>query len=680
MSRRQLGDIAARGGSVPRADDNGLGARLAGFRAISCDIFDTAIHRTLARPEDVLLAVGARAQARGLTACSAEAFREFRLAAEATVRREVEAAGHDEVRIAEVYARLAACGVLSDAPAGAALEFAVEQSVCRPIPAMRAALLAREPGQRLVFLSDTMLPGAWLARLLASCGYGADCEVISSADTRQSKHSGRLYARLLEQLGLPPAEILHIGDNPQADIANARRHGLATLDRPWNRPPPEAETVARTHVAVRLAHSLRRAPTFSPPPDPAPPLARYVSVLMLGFTLFILAEARRQGIDRIYFTARDGYLPLAIAKRITARTGEDLTLRYLEVSRQSIVLPGLGDDPAQLAELLGSTGRGRPLAAILEPLGIEPDRTAPLLAAVGIDPAQIADDKAGREAARRLTEVGDATLQAALRRRQEDARGYLEQVGFLAPGRRMVVDVGWRGSVQRQLARLAGLAEPDLFGCYLGLLPDAMRPEVSPRNAAGYLFAFGHPRPLMDIVLDGYILFELFFSAPHGSVAHYTAGESGFVAVHAKEQEPAAAARARFMAALERDCLAEIDALEAVLDGAWPDAIDPASALFDFAGLLRRPSRAEVARLSAIPFVHGADGRHLAAAVNPAPLHEVLLRPAATLRRFGRAAWRSGAVRASLPWPIPDMTYAELCHRYEQLRRLLGPLLPARTR
>ncbi len=664
---------------MPRADDAGLGARIPGFRASCCHIFDTAIHRTLARPEDVLLVVGARAQARGLTGCSAEAFREFRLAAEAAVRREVEAAGHDEVRIAEVYARLAACGVLPDAQAGAALEFAVEQSVCRPIPSLQAALLARAPGQRLVFLSDTMLPSEWLARLLAGCGYGDDCEVICSADTRESKHSGRLFARLLDHLGGPPADILHIGDNAQADIANARSHGLATLHRPWHRPPPEAETVARTHVAVRLAHSLRRAPTLAPPAEPAPPLARHVSLLMLGFTLFVLAEARRQGIDRIFFTARDGYLPLAIAQRVTARTGEAVTLRYLEVSRQSIVVPGLGDDPAQLAELLGNTGLGRPLATILEPLGIEASRTAPLLAALGIDPGRIADEAAGREAMRRLTAAEGTLLQATLRQRQEDARGYLEQVGFLAPGRRMVVDVGWRGSVQRQLARLAGLAEPDLFGCYLGLLPEAMRPDVSPRNASGYLFAFGHPRPLMDIVLDGYILFELFFSAPHGSVARYAAAEGGFVAVHAQEQEPAAEARARFFAALERDCLAEIDALDAVLDGAWPEAIDPASALFDFAGLLRRPSRAEVARLNAIPFVHGADGRHLGVAVNPAPLHEVLLRPAATIQRFGRAAWRSGAMRASLPWPIPDMTYAELCHRYDRLRRLLGPLLPARA-
>ena len=679
MSRRQLGEIAARRQAVPRADDSGLGARLAGFRVISCDIFDTAIRRTLARPEDVLLAVGARAEARGLTACSAEAFREFRLAAEAAVRREAEAAGHDEVRIAEVYARLAACSVLADPQAGAALEFAVEQSVCRPIPAMQVALLAREPVQRLVFLSDTMLPGEWLARLLAGCGYGEDCEVICSADARQSKHSGRLYTRLLEHVGGSPAEILHIGDNPQADIANARRHGLATLHRPWNRPPPEAETVAGTDVAVRLAHSLRRAPALAPPTEPAPALARHVSLLMLGFTLFVLAEARRQGIDRIFFTARDGYLPLAIAKRITARTGEALTLRYLEVSRQSIVLPGLGDDPAQLAELLGNTARGRRLDAILEPLGIGADRTAPLLIALGMAPDRIADDEAGPEAMRRLIAAEGTLLHAALRQRQEDASGYLQQVGFLAPGRRMVVDVGWRGSVQRQLARLAGLAESDLFGCYLGLLPEAMRPDVSPRNAAGYLFAFGHPRPLMDIVLDGYILFELFFSAPHGSVAHYAAGENGFVAVHATEQEPAASARARFFAALERDCLAEIDALDTVLDGAWPDAIDPASALFDFAGLLRRPSRAEVARLNAIPFVHGADGRHLGVAVNPAPLHEVLLRPAATIQRFGRAAWRSGAMRASLPWPIPDMTYAELCHRYDRLRRLLGPLLPARA-
>jgi len=67
------------------------------------------------------------------------------------------------------------------------------------------------------------------------------------------------------------------------------------------------------------------------------------------------------------------------------------------------------------------------------------------------------------------------------------------------------------------LAKLTGLPPFEIAGCYLGLLPQALRPRLDPRTAAGYLFSFGDPKPAMDMVLEGYALFELFLSAPHGS-------------------------------------------------------------------------------------------------------------------------------------------------------------------
>ncbi len=653
--------------AVPRR----LAERLARFRVISCDIFDTALYRHVARPADVLLAVGLRARAAGLIACDADAFRVFRETAENTARRAARKAGHDEVRIAEIYAHLASCGVVADAEAAAALEFATECAMCHANHALRDALLARPAEQRLIFLSDSIFPGAWLARLLAENGYGRDCEVISSADTRRSKDSGRLFAWLLDHLGCPAAEILHLGDNPLSDIARAHAQGLATFAVSRAVLPPENETIAERHPMLRLLHSRRRVAASRARPDAERPLAHYVTLLMLGFALFTLAEARRLGIRRLYFTARDGYLPLAIARRIAAKRGDAVELHYLEVSRQAMVLPGLANDPDELAEMLGHTVNGSPLSSLLEPLGITAEATAPLLAGLGLDAEEIATETA-HDAARRLIAAQPALIGAAITARREAALGYLGREGFLTPGRRMIVDVGWRGSIQRQLARLACLPPGDIFGCYLGLMPEALTPDLDPRNASGYLFAFGHPAPLCAQVREGPILFELFFSAPHGSVSHYTSGDGGFRAVHTHEQAPGGPIRAAFFAALEQDCLAEIDALDALIDGAWPDSIDPVSALFDIASLLHRPGPREVKAINAIPFVHGLDGRRLSVAINPIPLHELLRQPRASLRRLANAPWRAGAVRASLPWPIPNMSHADFHHRATRLLRMFG--------
>ncbi len=648
-------------------------ARLAGFPVISCDVFDTALQRDLARPGDVLLAVGARARAAGLIDCAPEAFRILREAAEGETRRAAHKAGHDEVRIDEIYAYLAACGAVSDAEAAAALEFAAERAVCRAVPEIRAALASRAPGQRLIFLSDSTLPGTWLATLLADNGYDGVYDVVSSADTRYNKHSGRLFAWLLEHLGCAARDILHLGDNPISDVARARAHGLATYHRPAAMLGPEKEAVAAQHTAVRLMHSRRRVRRDAAPSGMEKPLAHYASALMLGFALFALAEARRRGIRRLYFTARDGYLPLAIARRIVAKRGDPVELHYLEVSRGAIILPGLGEDPDTLAEMLSHTASGAPLANLLDPLGITADTTAQCLRELGLDPMAVNETaRFGQDVARRLLVADPTLIASALAVRREAALGYLASEGFLAPGPRMIVDVGWRGSIQRHLARLTGLPRGDLYGCYLGLLPEALAPDLDMRTASGYLFTFGHPAPRCALAREGLLLFELFFSAPHGSVSHYRRIEDRFRPVHAEEEGRSGAARAAFFAALERDCLAEIDALDGLIDGAWPDSIDPDSVLFDFAPLLARPSRREVRAINAIPFVHGLDGRRLSVAVNPVPLHEFVRYPKATLQRLANAPWRAGAVRASLPWPIPDMTHRDFHHRATRLLRLFG--------
>ena len=84
-----------------------LAERIASSAVVSCDVFDTAVMRQLARPEDVLLAAGARIVAAGHATVSAAAFREIRLAVEHVVRTQAHADGRDEVTLNAIYQHLA---------------------------------------------------------------------------------------------------------------------------------------------------------------------------------------------------------------------------------------------------------------------------------------------------------------------------------------------------------------------------------------------------------------------------------------------------------------------------------------------------------------------------------------------------------------------------------------------
>ena len=244
-----------------RSPDDGIWRIAENFPVLSCDIFDTALRRTIARPEDIFLAVGLRARSRVLIHCPPDAFAAYRITTESRVRARVEADGHDEVQIAEIYQELRSLDIVTDAGATARLEFEVECATCRPIEPVRRALAARaasENNSRTVFTSDSCLPGAWLAELLQLNAYGDKCEVFSSADLRLSKHTGRLFPALIAAIGCSPERATaHRRQCGFRRRASAKAHGIVAMHRKRPRPRPE-EGNAR-HPVVRLADSQLRA-------------------------------------------------------------------------------------------------------------------------------------------------------------------------------------------------------------------------------------------------------------------------------------------------------------------------------------------------------------------------------------------------------------------------------------
>ena len=635
-------------------------------------MFDTALMRLLARPEDVHLLTGLRAHRQGLLRCSAEAYQDYRQEAERAARQAAAQAGHDEPRLEEIHRRLFLGAVITSVDDLCRVECEAEASVCRPIVPVRQALSDIGLGRQLVFLSDSVLPGPAVAAMLTAGGFGPAPTVITSADIRRSKASGRLFTHVLENLGTRASDILHIGDNPDSDIRQAKAHGLATFHLPRAWPPPEPEKLRRQHPILRLVHSHRRSRPMSPSADASPPIPRYASVLMIGFTLFVLAEARRRGIGRVYFLARDGYIPFAIARRLAAHRVDSPQLDYLHVSRQAVLVPALSGDLPALATVIADSMLDRPARTILSFLGFNEAETSRLLSEIGVDPHDILDRATAPASIHRLLRAGGAMIADRLNERRDAAMAYLRQSGFLAPGPRLLVDVGWRGSTQKALARLTESGPGDIVGCYIGLVADALGPEMNLGNAAGYLFSFGHPRDRAETVRDGYGLLELFLSAPHGSVSHYTTAGEVAVPVLANEAEPGGLVRRQAVEAIEAGCLAEFDSLDRMLGGDWPEELAAESALFDTADLLSRPSRAEVAAMNAVPFIHGIGGTGAVVAVNPVPWDEMLRNPRGALGRIATSPWRAGAARASLPWPIPDMHYADFRHRMERLLRLIG--------
>jgi FMN phosphatase YigB (HAD superfamily) len=204
----------------------------ADYRLISCDIFDTLLHRAVAAPRDLFVFVGVAAQARALlpSLLDAHGFAELRVRMERAARQRARALrGSGEVNREQIWAEAPVW--LPHRSELMALELQVEYDLSFPNPYTRSFLLAAHAqGVPICLTSDTYFARDFIGRLLAKAGLG-DATAITlllSNEQGQSKAEGGLFDRLLERFApiAPPQAILHIGDHLTSDGWQPRARGI----------------------------------------------------------------------------------------------------------------------------------------------------------------------------------------------------------------------------------------------------------------------------------------------------------------------------------------------------------------------------------------------------------------------------------------------------------------------
>ncbi|MCC2656687.1 MAG: Haloacid dehalogenase domain protein hydrolase [Panacagrimonas sp.] len=393
----------------------------------------------------------------------------------------------DEYRHREVLARWVAKATGTTAPDAAwidaleAEELAQEQRVVYADPAIAAALAARAPVTTL-FLSDFYMPAASLAALLAA--QGLDRLVprgLSSCDVGLNKRSGRLYQALHQEHGLTPAEHAHLGDNRETDVRVARRLGIAA-ERYRNRSEEKRSAFNRRIFEDRrvLFRDLTRNALASLP-APAQRHARTAfrfgirsAPLFVGFALFLLEQAARQRHDALYFLSREGAFFSGIYDALrNARAspgGGAPPARNLDISRRASFAASLqAVSPEQMQRLWRGnepvTMRAWALSLNLD-VGVASgwcERHG-----LALDEPLASPSKDRRVDALLADPACRQTLETHVRSQAALLRDYLAQHGLdRGTAAAAVVDIGWRGTIQDNLALL--LPDTRLTGYYLGL-------------------------------------------------------------------------------------------------------------------------------------------------------------------------------------------------------------------
>lgn len=275
---------------------------------VSFDIFDTLLFRPYVRPIDLFLHIEKH--------CNAPFFMPCRVAAEWNARQK-----HPEkldITLDDIYDEID-----NNFKSFKQIEMDWEQMVLRPNPEMKEVWdFAREKGKKIVVASDMYLPTEFIADVLDKNGFGNYDKLYVSGDINQTKARGVLFDTIIQDMGVQPKKILHIGDNKRSDYKRPREHGLRAYLYPHL-----VKTFLRNNIRMskfyreqwdNLGASILVA--IAAMRDQQARLGmkiaknywgkigyEYGGPVIYGYTRWIEKTAADQGINHLMFVARDGY-------------------------------------------------------------------------------------------------------------------------------------------------------------------------------------------------------------------------------------------------------------------------------------------------------------------------------------------------------------------------------------
>lgn len=424
---------------------------------ISVDVFDTVISRRVVSDDAVFWLTGVAMVRAGSWQGAVEGFVRARYTA---------AAARPDGTLEDIY-RQPVLADRSAAQTGPSVEAAVENDLAIPVPGAREALdCLRNAGHRLVFVSDMHLSRGHVMACLTAHGLAApEDRLVVSSDVGASKWSGTLFPWLRHNVDADLS--VHIGNDPWSDVAMAQRAGLRAM--PLRRAEPtELERVMAQgpgSVGAAVAGAARQARWGATGSRVDQALretgADVAGQCLVAFLLWIRLQCLPAGVNQVAFLARDGELPLQMARAMPPDHWEGFTLQYLHGSRRlwSIAAAAVLGVPAWLeagtADDISFIRQGQhsiPFGSLLARVALTEEDLAGHDALAALDLCQPLPEDTDHEWRSLLSERSVRDRIAARADEQYAAlRDLLVDQGIQG-SRVALVDVGWRGELAWQVS------------------------------------------------------------------------------------------------------------------------------------------------------------------------------------------------------------------------------------
>lgn len=489
-----------------------LEGRLERYDEVSFDIFDTLIKRNVPKPIDVFQL---------MEECLG--YNDF---CKNRVRAEIEARKlSGEVTLKDIYTVMTSYDDdIKDILMAAEIEY--ESNLCVVNKDMIDIYNSIVKNKRVFLISDMYLSKEVIESILEKNNITGYDELIISNEIGKNKSNGELFKYVIAKYKCK--NICHIGNNFMADYISARKSGLKAykiktntyrLPRKYtidtNKGQYLESFLSNNHDAERDYFYNFGYERFGP--------------VLYGFIKWMYEDFKKEGIQEVYFMARDGYIMQKVYRELGYNN--DIPDKYFEASRRSLRVPSYCDDynlenVIKESPLLSTTN----MEQLLDSLGLEISDYKEKIEKYGftLEEHIKRDELINNDQFIKFYEEIKQDVIDNSSTEKENLIKYLKQYDFNK--KIAIVDIGWGGSMQKNLIQTLdnqGISN-NITGYYLGLSKKSKQNlATNGYKAKGYLFDCLNNDTDKDVVIAFRPLFETLFLEQSGSVKCYETHEDG---------------------------------------------------------------------------------------------------------------------------------------------------------
>ena len=325
---------------------------------LSLDVFDTAIIRLLKDPKDLFIAVQEKLKSDGVLDEKLQDYKTMRIDCEKLAReKKIKKTGNGEINIHEIFDVMKNEFSIPQTVIDKAIETEIEfeKIFCKVNPEIfKLYEYASKKNKKVIFISDMYLGQEIIIELLCKNGYRVDNNnvfVSNSFGYSKGDDKFNLFKQVLKIEGISKNKMVHVGDNYYADFKMCKNIGIKTF-----RYIRIQDRMEYFDVKLSLANSDNVSRLFcsyvqtlcqlkkvnSPQNSICYRLGyNYLGPLYTAFTCWFSLNAKRLGIEHLYFPSRDGFIIKRIYEKVKTFKTNFPQSTYLCVSRRAIFMPSL---------------------------------------------------------------------------------------------------------------------------------------------------------------------------------------------------------------------------------------------------------------------------------------------------------------------------------------------------